>query len=94
MATLNIDNIEIGDILQKSLEGSVKEMVRKAIDEVAADPLQRKDYLNKREACDFLGVSFTTLQRLEVLGLPIIHIEGKQLISKETLKSFLKTLEK
>lgn len=94
MATLNIENIEFGDILQKSLEGSVKEMVRKAIDEVAADPLLRKEYLNKRETCSYLNISFLTLQRLENLGLPIIHIEGKQLISKETLKTFLKGLEK
>lgn len=96
MATVNIDidNAALREILQNSMKGEVKEMAREAVNEIVTDPLQRKDYFNMKEACKYVGISFVTLQKMEVMGLPIIHIEGKKLIAKETLKTFLKNLEK
>ena len=96
MAKMNIDidSFEMGNTLLEYMEGPVKEMAREAVNGVIADPLQRKEYFNMKEACKYVGISFVTLQKLEAKGLPIIHIEGKKLISKETLKTFLKSLEK
>lgn len=91
MATLNLD---VSEDFQKSFEAMLKDLAQNVLDEVAADPLQKKEYLNKREACEFLGISFVTLQKLELMGLPVIRIENRMLISKETLKSFMKSLEK
>ena len=91
MATLNLD---VSEDFQKSFEGMLRDLAQNVLDEVAADPLQKKEYLNMREACKYIGISFVTLQKLEVMGLPIIHIEGKKLIAKETLKTFMKSLEK
>lgn len=91
MATLNLD---VSEDFQKSFEAMLRDLAQNVLDEVAADPLQKKEYLNMREACKYIGISFVTLQKLEVMGLPIIHIEGKKLIAKETLKTFMKSLEK
>lgn len=49
----------------------------------------QKQYMNKKEAAQYIGVSFNTLQKLERRGLPIIEIEGIKLVKREDIDSFL-----
>lgn len=86
-------SIEISNDFQKEIEMLLQETARKVIAEVSGNPLERKEYLQKKEACQLLGISFGTLQKMEAMGLKTIHIQGKQLISKKTLTAFLESHE-
>ena len=86
-------SIQISDDFQKEFEVMIQELARKVIDEVSHDPLGKKMYLNKREACVYLGVSFVTLQKLIMMGCPVIQIDNKHLLSKASIDSFMLTLE-
>lgn len=86
-------SIQISDDFQKEFEVMIQELARKVIDEMSHDPIEKKMYLNKREACVYLGVSFVTLQKLIVMGCPVIQIDNKHLLSKASIDSFMLTLE-
>ena len=90
MAQLSID---VSDDFQKQFETMLKETALKVIDQVASNPLATKEYLNKKQAAEVLGVSFVTLQKLIQMGLPVIFIENKQLISRKSMNNFMKQLE-
>jgi hypothetical protein len=90
MAQLNID---VSDDFQKDFEALLQETARKVIAEIVSNPLERKEYLNKKETCQLLGISFNTLKQMEAMGLKVIQIQGKQLISKKTLTAFLQAHE-
>ncbi|MCD8502139.1 MAG: hypothetical protein LRY71_11200 [Bacillaceae bacterium] len=48
-----------------------------------------KRYMTKKEACNYIGVSFNYFQKLEQLGLPTIEIDGKTLVDREDISKFL-----
>lgn len=86
-------SIQISDDFQKEFEVMIQELARKVIDEMSHNPIEKKMYLNKREACVYLGVSFVTLQKLIMMGCPVIQIDNKHLLSKASIDSFMLTLE-
>lgn len=45
--------------------------------------------MNKKEAAQYIGISFNTFQRLERMGLPVIDVDGIKLVKKEDIDSFL-----
>ncbi|MFY0761025.1 hypothetical protein AB1K32_19585 [Metabacillus dongyingensis] len=49
----------------------------------------QKQYMNKKEAAQYIGISFNTLQKLEKMGLPIIEIDGIKLVRREDIDCFL-----
>lgn len=51
--------------------------------------LNQKQYMNKKEASQYIGVSFNTFQKMVKLGLPIIEIDGIKLVSKQDIDNFL-----
>lgn len=70
-----------------------QDLAKEVVSEVMQNPIERKAYLNKREACVYLGVSFLTLQKLIMMGCPVIQIDNKHLLSKASIDSFMKSLE-
>ncbi|UTH14063.1 helix-turn-helix domain-containing protein [Macrococcus equipercicus] len=48
-------------------------------------------YLNKKQASEYIGISFNTLKKFIDDGLPIIDVAGVQMIRKIDIDQFLET---
>ena len=70
-----------------------RDLAKQAVSEVMQSPVERKMYLNKKEACSYIGVSYATIQKLVLMGLPSIQIDGKCLFSKTSIDQFMKSIE-
>ena len=70
-----------------------QDLAKEVVSEVMRSPVERKMYLNKKEACSYIGVSHTTIQKLILMGLPSIQIDGKCLFSKTSIDQFMKSIE-
>ncbi|ELK46808.1 hypothetical protein [Halobacillus sp. BAB-2008] len=46
-------------------------------------------FMTKKQCCEFIGISFGYLQKLEKLGLPVIELEGKVLLDREDVIKFM-----
>jgi hypothetical protein len=46
-------------------------------------------FMTKKQCCEYIGISFGYLQKLEKLGLPVIDLEGKVLIDREDVIKFI-----
>lgn len=53
-----------------------------------------KEYMNKKEAAEYIGISFNTLKKLEKEGLGVIDAGGVQLIRKKDIDLFLEERKK
>lgn len=85
--------LQISDEFNSSFEAYLKETARNVIQEVIQNPIERKMYLTKKEACAYLSISYATIQKLILMGLPSIQIDGKCLFSKTSIDQFMKSLE-
>ena len=85
--------IQISEEFNTSFEAYLKEAARNIIHDVMNNPIERKAYLNKGEACIFIGISRATLEKLIRKGLPIVTVDDRVLISKESIKEFMKSIE-
>ena len=70
-----------------------RDLAKQAVSEVMQSPVERKMYLTKKEACAYLSISYATIQKLILMGLPSIQIDGKCLVSKTSIDQFMKSLE-
>ena len=73
--------------LQKVVAASVVE----ALGDIQVS--KAKPYMTRDETCALLGIARNTLSSFEKLGLPVIKIGGKHLISFDSLQEFLETFE-
>lgn len=67
--------------------------VTDAIEKARKEEQHAKPYLNKKEMCQWLGISYATLTKFIAYGLPVANIDGMKLIGKETAIKFLKEHE-
>jgi len=51
-------------------------------------------FMTKKQCCEFIGISFGHLQKLEKLGLPVIELEGKVLVDREDVIKFMSRYKK
>lgn len=79
--TLEIQHI-IGEL--------IKSEVKNARESVGADSLA---FLNKRQACDYLGISNNTLDLWISMGLPYIKIGKYIRFNKESVNHWMARLE-
>ena len=80
--------------LNETIEQHVKESVRAAIQSAFNDPIERKAYFSKGEAAQYLSVSRMILERLILSGLPVVQVQGRTLISRNSIDEFMKKLER
>jgi hypothetical protein len=71
-----------------------QDLAKEVVSEVMQNPIERKAYLNKKEAAKYIGCSYQTLQKLILSGMKTIQIDGKCLISKIQIDNFLQSIEK
>lgn len=53
-----------------------------------------KEYMNKKEAAEYIGISFNTLRKLEREGLQVINAGGVLLIKRTDIDDFLEERKK
>ena len=75
------------------IQNIFKNLAKEVVSEVMQNPIERKMYLNKREACSYIGVSYATIQKLILMGLPSIQVDGKCLFSKNSIDQFMQSIE-
>lgn len=81
------------DTLDEHIAIKVKEGIKKGFEDFFNDPIQKKMYLTKKEACAYLSVSYASLQKLIAQGLPLISIDSKILISKTSIDNFMQSIQ-
>lgn len=85
--------VEIKIPLPDSIQDEIKVMIRNAAAQAIEESVQReriaKDWMDQKTACEYLGVSFGTLQNFRRLGLKISTVQGKTLVSKKEINRFL-----
>jgi len=81
---VNLDNNTL-----LSLKKMFREVVMDAMEDFALLEDNTKPVLNKKEACDYLDISFNSLKKLEQAGLPVVNVDGLQLIRKIDIDNFL-----
>lgn len=70
-----------------------KELALKVVEDVESG-YNIKPYMNKKEAAEYIGVSFNTLKKFEREGLPVIEVDGVMLIKKSDIDEFLDSYKK
>ncbi|MCM3741011.1 helix-turn-helix domain-containing protein [Oceanobacillus luteolus] len=80
--------IQLSNDFIASYEKALLEMTQQVVEKVQLDS-DYKPYMNKKEAAQYIGVSFNTFQKLEKMGLPIIEIDGIRLVRKQDIDDFL-----
>ena len=80
-----------------TLQDEIKDMFRMAASQAINEAVQRehiaKDWMDQKTACEYLGVSFGTLQNFRRLGLKISTVQGKTLVSKKEINRFLESYQ-
>ncbi|MCK0473363.1 hypothetical protein [Halalkalibacter sp. APA_J-10(15)] len=51
-------------------------------------------FMNKKQCCEFIGISFGHFQKLEKMGLPVIELAGKVLVDREDVIKFMSKYKK
>lgn len=80
--------LQLSDDFVTAYEKTLMELTRQVIAK-AHNENNHKPYMNKKEAAQYIGISFNTFQRLERMGLPVIDVDGIKLVKKEDIDSFL-----
>ena len=85
--------LNVSDDLQHQIENLLRQAAIKVIEEVSSKELHKKDYFNKKEAAEYLGVSYKSLQKLILMGLPTVQVDNMTLIAKDSINKFMTDLE-
>lgn len=71
---------------------AIQDVVNQAIVEATNDSgfnsKKQKMYMNKKEACEYIGVSFNTLKKFIEEGLRVVEVAGIEMIRKVDIDDF------
>ncbi|HHW7133805.1 helix-turn-helix domain-containing protein [Macrococcoides caseolyticum] len=77
----------------KVFEDILKNIANKTIKQIEEEK-NIQVYMNKKQAAEYLGVSFNTLKKFVENGLPIIEVSGIQMIRKKDIDNFMESNKK
>lgn len=81
---------ELSDEVQKQLEELFQQSARQVFKEVREKELHTKEYMKLKEACEYVGISYGTLQKwIREEDLKVIDVSGIKMIAKQTINTFL-----
>lgn len=84
-------NIPIPETFQQDFTAMLTIAAREAIATAKQQEASYgKEWLKQKEACEWLNISYNTLQGFRAKGLQIATVEGITLISKTEINRFLK----
>lgn len=87
--------LEVSREFEEQIHSLFVTAAKEVLLEVSKQEINSKDFLNFKEAADYIGVSYNTLKNyIADYGLSTISIGGKRMIHKPVLVEFLKKYEK
>ncbi|WP_414045099.1 helix-turn-helix domain-containing protein [Macrococcus equi] len=93
-----MENIQIpltlGDETVKVLERLIGNMLVEATKNLDANGNVIKSYMNKKEAAEYLNVSYQTLKKFIDNGLPVIEVSGVNMIRRVDIDAFMEANKK
>lgn len=81
--------IPIPDTLQDELKTMIRNAAAQAIEEAVKRETTGREWMEQKQACEWLGISFGTLQGWRKRGLKVAVVQGKTLLSKTEVNRFL-----
>lgn len=93
-----MNNIQIpltlGDETVKVLERLIGNMLVEATKNLDANGNVIKSYMNKKEAAEYLNVSYQTLKKFIDNGLPVVEVSGVNMIRRVDIDAFMEANKK
>lgn len=80
--------IPIVELLGDDIKTMLKEIVKEGLDEIVSE-LHPRDFMNQREALEWLGVGYQVLKKMEALGYKPFIVDGRKIYSKRELTAFM-----
>ena len=81
--------IPIPDTFQDELKVMIRNAAAQAIEEAVKRETTGREWMEQKQACERLGISFGTLQVWRKQGLKVAVVQGKTLLSKTEINRFL-----
>lgn len=89
---INVNIDELTDALASQFLKKIQKEHEKAIRE-ETNRYKQAQYLNQKEACQYVGISVAKFQELKALGLHASSINGMKLYSKKAIDSLMEQLQ-
>lgn len=70
------------------LEKRIVQQIERVLFEKSIETQSVKLYMNKKEACEYIGVSFNTLKKFIDQGLRVVEVAGIEMIRKVDVDEF------
>lgn len=87
-------SIPITEDIKDSIKALFIDIGRKTLQEVKQQEVKARDYMNYKEVCAYMDITYQTLMSwINTKGLKHITIEGKRYIALTTLKEWLHNQE-
>lgn len=80
--------LQISDDFKRSYYDLFYELSKEAFNAAKNDSGLGR-YMTQKQCCEYIGISFGYLQKLEHMGLPVIELDGKTLVDREDVIQFL-----
>lgn len=79
-------------IISDETINAIQKVINQAILEATNDSelinKKQKMYMNKKEACEYIGISFNTLKKFIDEGLRVVEVAGIEMIRKVDVDEF------
>ena len=81
--------IPIPETFNDELKIMIRNAAAQAIEEAVKRETTGREWMNQKEACEWLGISFGTISAWRKQGLRVAVVQGKTLLSKTEINRFL-----
>lgn len=81
--------IPIPETFGDELKMMIRNAAAQAIEEAVKRETTGREWMEQKQACEWLGISFGTLQVWRKQGLRVAVVQGKTLLSKTEINRFL-----
>lgn len=85
--------LKLEDTAIKGFEEIFIKIARQTVDDIQKGR-NIQPYLNKKQASEYIGISFNTLKKFIDEGLPVVEVSGVQMIRKIDIDEFLESNRK
>ncbi|ATD31323.1 hypothetical protein BHM04_09035 [Macrococcus sp. IME1552] len=86
--------LTLGEETIKGIEKVIENMLLEVARNLDTNGNSIKSYMNKKEAAEYLGVSYQTLKKFIHCGLPVVDVSGVNMIRRVDIDEFMETNKK
>lgn len=82
-------SVSINQDFTSGLEKVLEKFTRELIEDIKEKELNEDYWMNLKEAAEWIGISYNTLNKWRIQGLKVSTLEGISLVSKKEINRFL-----